>query len=57
METRAAQAQDESTFLNTSGVVLRMYGNLGNRFKKINNEITHKFNDTDTSKSMNSRPH
>ena len=57
METRAAQAQDESTFLNTSGVVLRMYGNLGNRFKKINNEITHKFNDTDTSKSMNSKPH
>ena len=57
MGTQAAQAQYESKILNASGIVLRMYGNLGNRFKKINKEITQKFNDTDTNKSINSRPH
>ena len=57
MGTQAAQAQYESKILNTSGIVLRMYGNLVNRFKKINKEITQKFNETDTNKSINSRPH
>ena len=57
METQAGQTQYESKILNTSGIVLRMYVNLGNRFKKINKEITQKFNDTDATKSINSRPH